>query len=428
MTARDGRTGPVTPVQGLVLVLVGAPAVTAVLTGVLVATGLVGAVPRARLRSVGVVLDPWLVVALVLLVHLTFLGAVAVLFTEEIRTKVRQAGRQWSTLPAAVKSALVGFPFTFVAVLAVVATHTLAASLPTPVRLAVPVVTWLAVAAVAFDHLGSADRLAGLHRRLWTGVGVGAGVTATAILLDRFVDSVDAPGYAPLVVLLVAAGLASALLVHSDRREGDGYLSALLVRSGFAQVRRIQTMTVALSLGLLVGVLGALLVSEAVGGILPTLLAFLVVWAVATLVGFQWFRRTDVAHSGLVITDVRERSSGRRELAVANERDERVDLRNAKIRDTEQDLYRTNVDVLLSPGGTETFDIPPEFSLVPATDEFATDLPLGLAVSKSEESPVVVTRDGRTFELGWADEVTDDVGSPSGQPEVRSADGRDDDA
>ena len=232
-------------------------------------------------------------------------------------------------------------------------------------------------------------------------------------------------------MLFVTAPLAAGVLVRSAQRE-RGYLSALLVRSGFAQVRRIQSVTVALALGFLLGVIGALLASLTVGNLLVTVLVFLLVWLLGTYAALRWFQRTDVAYSDLVIVDVRERSSGnRRELAVANERDERVDLRDAKIRDTGYDLYRTNIDVILGPGQTETFDIPPGFSLFPATEAMASDLPLGFSVSQSADAPVVVTRDGQKFKLRWADGVREQGGrgAPGGAPAPSpEADRREDNA
>lgn len=424
MNGGEGPEKKLTKLQTLLLVLFGATIVAAILTAVLVVTGVVSALPQAELRTVGLTLEPWLVVGIVLFVHIAFFGILSSLFTEEIREKIVRARKQWSNLPDVVRSILVGLPFTVVAALAVSATDLLATSLSALVRLAVPLITWILVAAVSFDYLQSADRLAALNRQLWTGVAVGVGVTAAVILLDRFADSVDTPGYAPLVVLFVASGVSATLLIRSARRE-HGYLTKLLVKTGFAQVRRIQTVTVALGLGLLIGVIGALLVSEAGGGILPTLLAFLIVWGVATIVTLYWFRETDVAYSDLVITDIRERSSGRRrELVVANRRDDRVDLKQAKIRDTEHDLYRTNVNVVLAPGQTETFDLPPDFSLFPSADDFATDLPLGFVVSKGTEAPVVVTRDGEKFKLRWGEGVPEAAGhADPDRPKTGSSDG-----
>lgn len=414
-TERRQESGQPTKV---LLVLGGAAVVAAAVTAILVATGLAAALPPAELRTVDVTLAPWVVVSVVLFVLLAFAGVVTLFLDTQFTEKTSRARSQWADLPEIVRAVLVGLPFAVVAALAAVATNVLATALSVPTRLASPLLVWLAVTAVAFEHLRSADQLAGLHRRLWAGVAVGAGATAAFVLLDKFVDSVDAPGHAPLVVLLGAGSLAATLLIRSARREGEGYLSALLVRTGFAQIRRVRTVTVALALGLLVGVVGALAANEAVGGILPTLLGFLLVWGLATAGAIRWFRQTDVAHSDLVVTGVRERSSGgRRELAVTNRRDERVDLRDAKIRDTDHDLYRTNVDVLLAPGQTETFDIPPDFLLFPSTDNLATDLPRGFAVSKRAEAPVIVTRGGEKFKLRWGEGVSEAIGDA--EPEQR---------
>ena len=398
----------------LVIILIGAAIGAAVLTAVLVATGLVGFVPKAELRQVNLVVEPWLVVGVTVFFHLAFVGTVYVFFAKKIRKKVGQARDGWSELPDAARAVVAGLPFAVVAALALVATDALAASIPVAVRLVVPLVVWLVVVAVAFNHLRSNERLGDLFNRLVVGTVAGCGFAAAVILFDRLVGAVGVPGYVPLLVLFLAAPLAAAVLVRSAQRE-RGYISALLVRTGFAQVRRIQSVTVALSLGFLVGIIGAMLASLTVGSLLVTVLAFLLAWALGTLGTLRWFQRTDIAYSDLVIVDVRDRSSGRRrELAVANERDERVDLRNAKIRDTEYDLYRTNIDVLLGPGQTETFDIPPNFSLYPSSEALTTDLPLGFSLSQSADAPVIVTRDGEKFTLRWADGVVEDRPDPSG--------------
>jgi len=394
-------------------IVIGAAVGALVLTAVLVFAGLTGLVGQVQLRSIGMTLPSWAAVAVGLFFNLLFIGILYFFFGPMIVDKVGEARDAWSDLPDAAKAVLAGLPFAVVAALSVVVTDVLAYSLPAVVRLVVPLVVWLAVTAVSFNHLRSNDALRDLLGTLATATVVGGGLAAAVVLLARLVGSLSLPGYVPLVVLFVTAPLTATLVVRSAQRDDGGYLSALLVKTGFAQVRKIQTLTVSLALGLLVGIGGALLVSVGVGGILVTALSFLVVWLLATYAALRWFQRTDDARSDLVIVDVRDRSSGsRRELAVANERDERVDLRDAKIRDTEYDLYRTNIDVLLAPGQTETFDIPPGFSLFPSTDDLATDLPLGFSLSQSAEAPVIVTRDGEKFQLRWGEGVSGREGQP----------------
>jgi hypothetical protein len=429
MSVGKGLPKTLKQLKRLIIVLVGAAIGAAVLTAILVATGLIGLVPETRLRSLDVVVEPWLVVGVGLFVHLAFVGTVYVFFAKKIRKNAAKAAGQWSELPGAAQAVVAGLPFAVVAALAVVATDFLAASLPVAVRLVVPLVVWLVATAVLIYHLRSNERLGDLWELLGIGTVVGGGFAAGVILFGRLVGQVGVPGYVPLVVFLLASPVVAAVLVRSAQRE-QGYLSTLLVKTGFAQVRRIQALTVALALGLLIGVIGAALASLAVGRLLVTLLVFLLVWLLGTYGALRWFQRTDVAYSDLVIVDVRERSSGRRrELAVANERDERVDLRDAKIRDTGYDLYRTNIDVVLGPGQTETFDIPPNFSLFPSTDDLATDLPMGFSVSKSADAPVIVTRDGEKFQLRWADGVVERRGDPGGnRAPSREADRREDNA
>lgn len=398
----------------------------AILTGLFVLMGVTDLVGQVHIVWINFRMPSWLATWLALFVNLLAFGFIYKFFGGAIVDKYGDAKAGWSDLPPAGKALLAGVPFAIVAGLAVAATHLLASELSTLVRFVVPLLTWLVVSVASFVHLRSADELGTLLTRFSLGTAVGFGFAAVTILLGRFVDAVSLPGYLPLLVWLVVAPLSAALLVRSAQREDGGYLSALLVKTGFAQVRKIQTFTVAIAIGLLVAVFAALLVSAVVDDLLVTLLSFLLVWVLATFGALRWFQRTDVAYGDLVIVGVQDRSSGdRRELAVTNRRDERVDLRDAKIRDTEYDLYRTNIDVLLGPGQTETFDIPPGFSLFPSTDQLANDLPLGFSVSQSADAPVIVTRDGEKFKLRWEDGVAQAAGYADTAPQrARDADGR----
>lgn len=407
MSAGQGLPKTLGNLKRLIMVLLGAAIAAALLTGVLVFAGLVDLVPRTRLRSIDRTLEPWFGLFLVLFVTLAFVGTLYVFYAKKIVKNLGKARDQWSSLPPAAQAVLAGFPFAAVAAASAVATDVIAASMPMWVQLGLPVAVWVVVAAVGVRHVRAGEPLRELIGVLSTATLTGVGLGALVLLLDRIVDSVSIPGYLPLATLVVAAPVVAILLVRNAQRQ-QSYLSTILIRTGFAQVRRIQTMTVALGIGFLVGVLGALLVSVTLGGLVPTLVAFLVLLLVATYGALRWFQRTDIEYSDLVIVDVRDRSSGRRrELAVVNERDRRVDLRDAKIRDTAYDLYRTNIDVILAPGQTETFDIPPGFSLFPSTDNVATDLPLGLSLSKSADAPVIVTRSGEKFKLRWAEGVAE---------------------
>jgi len=400
----------------------------AVLTGLLVLAGLASLVPSVRIVWINFTMPSWLAAWLGLFVNFLLLSFIYKFLRGYISDAYESGKDLYSQLPAAGRALVAGIPFAIVTGLTLTVTHLGSYALSTVVRLVVPLVAWLVVSVASFVHLRSADELGALLTRLTIGIAVGYGFAAVPILFDRFVGRVSLPGYLPLVVWLVTASAAGALLVRSAQRE-NGYLSALLIKTGFTQVRKIQSLTVALALGLLVGVLVALLVSAVAASLLVTVLLFLLVWMLATFGALRWFQRTDITYGDLVIVGVQDRSSGnRRELAVTNQRDERVDLRSAKIRDTEYDLYRTNIDVLLGPGQTETFDIPPNFSLFPSTDSMASDLPLGLSVSQSADAPVIVTRDGEKFKLRWAEGVAEAAGYPDvnqqGQVRPRDADGR----
>jgi hypothetical protein len=418
-----GSAGTLETVKKLLVVLVASAALAAVLTWLAGVAGLLDPVQPTRLASIGTTLSPAWTVGIVVFVLVAFLGILYAFFAETIREKAAQTTEQWADLPDAAKALFAGLPFAIVAAVAVVLTDAYAWGIEDLLRLAIPLVVWLAVTVACYRHLTASDRLAGFARTLATAGVIGGALAIGSILLDRVVADVTLQGYVPLAVLLVGAPLVATLMVRSQRREGGGLLSKLLVKTGFAQVRELQTVTVALAIGLLVAVIAAFLVSFVVDGLLATALTFVVVWFVATYLALRWFQRTTVAHSDLVIVNVHDRSSGsRRELAVTNERDERVDLRNAKIRDTEYDLYRTNIEVVLAPGQTETFDIPPGFSLFPSSDDLAVNLPFGLSLRKSADAPVIVTRNGEKFKLRWADGVVQARSGQTAQPGHPSAD------
>jgi hypothetical protein len=401
----------------------------AVLTGLAVLAGLTGWVPAVRIVWIDFTMPPWLATWLALFINLLAISFIYKFLGGYISGAYESGVELYSQLPAAGKALIAGIPFAIVAGLVVTVTHLLAYPLSTAVRVVVPLLAWLVVSIGSFVHLQAADELGVFLTRLSIGIAVGFGFAALPILFDRFVDAVSLPGYVPLIVWMVTAPPAGIVLVRSTQREGGGFLSALLVKTGFAQTRRIQAVTVAVALGLLVAILTALLVSAVIESLPVTLVLFMFSWVVTIVVAIKWFQRTDVAYGDLVIVGVQDRSSGnRRELAVRNQRDERVDLRDAKIRDTEYDLYRTNIDVLLGPGQTETFDIPPNFSLFPSTDSKASDLPMGLSVRQSADAPVIVTREGEKFKLRWAEGVAEAAGySEVGQgTRTRDADGRED--
>ena len=431
MSGAKGLMMVVEFVKKLGKVVVYAAVGATILTALLVITGLVNWAPSPYLVWIDFSIPRWVTAWFGLFLNLVLVAIIYTFFGPKIVELLKKGWELYQKLPPAGKALIAGIPFALIAGLAIAATHLLATALSIVVRFVLPLVTWLVVSAASFVHLRSADDLGTLLTRFSMGTAVGFAFAAIAIMFDRFVGAVSLPGYLPLVVLFLTAPLAATILVRSAQREDGGYLSALLVATGFAQVSKIKTLTVAVALGLLVAIMAALLVSAIITDLLVTILLFVFVWVFATLAGLRWFQRTDVAYGDLVIVGVQERSSGdRRELTVTNRRDERVDLRNAKIRDTEYDLYRTNIDVLLGPGQTETFDIPPGFSLFPSTDNLANDLPLGFSVSQSADAPVIVTRDGQKFKLRWDDGVAEAAGyaDATQQTRPRDADRREDNA
>lgn len=203
-------------------------------------------------------------------------------------------------------------------------------------------------------------------------------------------------------------GVAAKLLRDSKRGKDDssgGVTTSVFVSTGYAQMKRLETRTLSVIVGSLVGVLSGVAIRY-VGGVslFWTVLAALAIWFAVTVLVFNRYESTAGTRTDLAIVAVSNRDSREsRELSLRNESAESVTLTQTKLRDTEFDLYRLGVDVRLGPGEICTFEIPDSFSLEP-NDE-ATSLPLGYTLKEGEETPTVYTRTGEEFDLHWAGEA-----------------------
>lgn len=392
-------------------------------------SGLVERVPEVTVPAVEFAVAPAMVIAIPAGIAMLVVGMVALEALDEVGDFIfepkerKKRKKQFGKLPGPAQALLVGLPFGIVVVVWFLLTNFLtAADLSHSLALVVGLAVWLGVSILTYWHMVAEGELA-----RWL-VHIVAGSLLTVILAlgvaaaDIFLLGRTLPGYVPLLIYLLGGPVVTAIVIRQARREEEGAVSALLVRTGFAQFQQLQTLTVALAVGFLAAVLVAVVVSFVGAGLTVTALTFLLVWLVVGLVSFQLFRRSSETRSDLVVADVYERSSGRRrELSVRNESDEVIDLRNAKIRDTDSDLYRTNIEVVLGAGQTGTFDLPPDFSLYPRSDDVAGDLPGGFSVSQHTDAPVVVTRNGQKFELQWGEGVSPQQGRNAGGRGVDSA-------
>ena len=123
----------------LVIVLIGAAVAAAILTAVLVATGLADLMPAVELNSIDTTVEPWFALYLVLFVHLAFAGTMYVFFATKIAKKAGQARDSWGGLPDPAKALIAGLPYALLATIAVVAIDLITQPLSMTTKLGVPI-------------------------------------------------------------------------------------------------------------------------------------------------------------------------------------------------------------------------------------------------------------------------------------------------
>lgn len=395
--------------------------VTAVLwfAGVLSAIGPV-TIPVVGSLSAGVVV---FVVAFAIAVGIVVLY---VAFYQQLRERVPWVKERWAGLPNVVKALVVALPVAEVAEFSLGAVDVLGYDngIPTIYRLVVFVLALVVVTFLTFRHLVAKDELSRWNRTIVAGGAIAGGLAVGVVLVDVFAPGLAIPWLVALGVLYLGWPLASFSILRQIRRSETGFFSVLLVKSGFAQMRQLETVTVSLAVGFLVALIVGGILQLLVGAFQLTVVAFLVVWLFATLAAGWWFERS-ITRTDLVIMEVRERSTNRsRELTVTNTGTETIDMRDAKIRDTEYDLYRTSMDIVLGAGQNGQFTIPPEFSLYPSEHDLGIDLPFGFSISQGADAPVLVTRDGVEYELQFepsGEDDTDASGAGAGETPSKNA-------
>ncbi|WP_245853055.1 hypothetical protein [Natrinema ejinorense] len=218
---------------------------------------------------------------------------------------------------------------------------------------------------------------------------------------------------------LIAWPVATVLTLR-QRREPDtddspSALRSVLIRTGYAQVKHLQTRTLA---GI-VGFVGAVLASVGTRALvswlpwfdgtltqLQTVVLAAVLWLIATVLVYNRYESTISDRTDLRIVAVsRLESRDGRELMVKNTGITPVELTQAKIRDTKHDLYQFDVGVTLEPGERCSFELPATFLL--ESNEAAMDLPLGYTLKQGGEHPIVYTRTGDQFVLQGSSDALD---------------------
>ncbi len=323
-------------------------------------------------------------------------GIVAGFLGGSIKQKAGDTKVRFLESPNYVQAIFVGLLFAIIAGASVGLTNVFLYALPFFLGFVVGGFVWIIIGFFTYRHLENDRQLGPWMTTLVLGTVLATVLALGTIGLDDQIRRWDFPGYAPLLVFLIGAA-PSMYLIHR-RGTGGGVVDTILVKTGMAQAGQLQTFTVGVAVGALVAVGVGFLVGISGVGFWPTAFSFILVWAVVTAATIRWFGSSE-ASKVLVIDAVEDRTSNRnRELSVRNLSDDPVDLRNAKIRDTENDLYRTNIQVVLGAGQTGKFDIPPGFSIEP-TDDGNDPFDLG----SDTDVPVIVTPDGEKYELHWSD-------------------------
>lgn len=237
--------------------------------------------------------------------------------------------------------------------------------------------------------------------------GLLAGLVVALLTAKMFTGVIDG-----LVIPIVFAGIWAGTIYGLYRRRAgmeDTYVHRILTKSGYAQMRQVDTLTVSIGSGLILAIV--LGVITAFGGTFPSdtlnrvLLTVAIVWPAVTLatsVGWPNATRYDI-----VIEDISVRSStGRREITFRNIGTRQINLRNAKLSDATNKHFNIGMNVTLSAGESSKFELPDSFELATHEPYEVADLPLGLHVTKDGTEPTIVTRDGREYVLRWIDQVS----------------------
>ena len=192
----------------------------------------------------------------------------------------------------------------------------------------------------------------------------------------------------------------------------------------YAELRHLETRTIALLVGYLIAVATG-------GGIrllgvdpTVTVAVALSVWLVATVIVYDRYERVLAERSALTIADTGPARGGEGvELTIANTGHEPVALPAPTLVDTAGDRYRLAERLTVQPGETVTVELPAAFRLTP-TDAERT-LPLGYTLDRSRAAPSLYTETGVAFTLNpsesddepaWPDDIeydTESVGRPA---------------
>lgn len=387
---------------GLVLVAI---LFAALVVAFLILTGLFTYAPAPRVRVLGFIIPPALTAFIgTFTLALTFI-LVYVYYAQLVRSSIGKVVQFWSDLPTWIQAVVLGLEAGLIAGVGLYITHVSIYEFTTATILVTVGAAWGIATLVTLR----------VHGQEWTilewaqRVNVSALIAGVVAVLSGFVFAGVAPGYMPPVVFLVGWAICTYLILRRRHAMEDSIVTTFLTRTGYAQMRQVETVLVSIATGLGVAVIVAIIVG--VAGTAPnsafqrTVLSILIVWPVVTLatsLGWPSRERTD-----LVIDDISVRTSGQRELSVRNKGATPVNLHNAKVTDANNDLYHIGINRTLTPGETTKFEIPEDFDLATHDRYEVLALPFGLVLMMEATEPRIVTLDGKSYILFWIDQLTE---------------------
>lgn len=388
---------------GLVFVAI---ILAALVVGFLIITGLFGFVPAPRIRIFGVVLPRTFTLfigtfGLALAIILAY-----VYFLALIRSALKKIKNFWLDLRTRDQAIILGFEVGIIALLSVYVTHALIYRFDLVTMLVTLVAVWIITTLVTLR----------VHDAGWTlgdwgrTVHMSALIAGVVAILYGFAFTGVAPGWTLPLMFLVGWAIATYLLFRRRHAVEDSYITRKLTSTGYAQMRQVDTVSVAVGTGLISGILVAIVVgligTTPSGGLQRAGLTIAIVWpavTIATSIGWP-----DKVRTELVIDDIRARSSNSvRELTIRNLGDRSVNLQGAKVLDAFNELYHIGIDTTLGAGSRAKFEIPEEFELATHERYEVVGLPFGFSMMKDADDPRIVTRDGNAYILYWIDEVSD---------------------
>lgn len=193
----------------------------------------------------------------------------------------------------------------------------------------------------------------------------------------------------------------------SNTADSPSALESVLITAGYAQIKQLQTRTLAGLVGFAGAVLGSVGIRVLLSwlpwfdvslSLLQTAVITVCLWLLATVIVYNHYEASITDRTDLqLVTVSRPELRDGHELTIKNDGTAPVELSQAKLRDTNCDCYQFDVGVTLRPGACCSFAVPASFSLEP--NDVATALPLGYTLTQGSKYPTLYTRDGEQFVL-----------------------------